>query len=80
MKEMTVIEAARKFGFHPTYLGVLLRMGFIDGHKDPDGHWHVKTASIDAYRKKTGRGRKAVKQGASSKATAGSENAPVQVL
>jgi hypothetical protein len=64
MSKMTVIEAAREYGFHPTYLGVLLRMGLVDGQKDKDGHWHLKTASIEAYRKKTGRGRKSVKQGA----------------
>jgi hypothetical protein len=65
MSEMTVIEAARKYGFHPTYLGVLLRMGQVNGRKDQDGHWHLKTASIEAYRRKTGRGRKSGKQGAS---------------
>lgn len=64
MSKMTVIEAARKYGFHPTYLGVLLRMGLVDGQKDRDGHWQLKTASIEAYRRKTGRGRKPVKQGA----------------
>lgn len=64
MNEMTVIEAARKYGFHPTYLGVLLRMGHVNGRKDTDGHWHLKTASIEAYRRKTGRSGKPVKQGA----------------
>lgn len=65
MSEMTVIEASRKYGFHPTYLGVLLRMGLVDGRKDRDGHWRLRTASIEAYRRKAARGRKPVKQRAS---------------
>ena len=49
MSEMKVMEAAKRYGLHPSYLGFLLRMGAIEGRKDSLGRWLVKTASVRAY-------------------------------
>jgi hypothetical protein len=68
---ITVIDAARKYGFHTSYLAVLLRMGLVDGHKDQNGHWVIKAASLEAYRKRTKRGRKPRKQEAAAEVPAG---------
>lgn len=55
MPELKIMDASKRYGFHPVYLGMLLRMGELEGRKDEYGHWLIKTASIEAHRKRTKR-------------------------
>ena len=59
MKEIPIMGASRKYGKHPGWLGVLLRMGAVEGRKDADGHWLIRTASLEEYLRKPRRGRQA---------------------
>jgi hypothetical protein len=58
VREMTVLEAARKYQMHPVHLTHLLRLGAyghpggIQGRKDANGRWLVTDESVQAHRKK----------------------------
>lgn len=55
MPELKIMPASKRYGYHPAYIGMLLRMGELEGRKDEYGHWLIKTASIEAHRKRTKR-------------------------
>jgi hypothetical protein len=58
MTEMTIMKIAKKYGTHPAYVGLLLRMGALEGRKDPNGRWLVRTTSMEKYLQKSRRGRR----------------------
>ena len=57
MPEFTIIDASKRYDLHPVYLGLLLRLGKLEGRKDASGHWLIKRSSIEAHCKRTRRHR-----------------------
>jgi hypothetical protein len=55
--ELTVREAVQEYNVYPNVLHRLILVGKLDAHKNGDGKWLIRRASLDRWARTRRRGR-----------------------